>query len=98
MNTKVDVIEETEVVSETTTNTNESFDPKDFTIIRDMIKEMDDWNKMLKDETHSILKNNYGLTNFAIFDIFHKECRLDQQMVQRLALHFCKRLFFFVLF
>lgn len=46
-----------------------SFNPQDYAIIRDMMKEMDEWNKMLKDETHSILKNHYGLTNFAIFDI-----------------------------
>ena len=46
-----------------------SFSPQDYSIIRDMIKEMDEWNKMLKDETHSILKNTYGLTNFAVVGI-----------------------------
>ena len=61
-----------QVVEEATPETTEektSFDPNDYKIIRDMMKEMDDWNKMLKDETHSILKNSYGLNNFAIFDI-----------------------------
>ena len=51
------------------TNETQSFSPKDYAVIRDMMKEMDDWNKMLKDETHSILKNTYGLTNFAIVGI-----------------------------
>ena len=47
----------------------ETFNPQDYAIIRDMMKEMDEWNQMLKDETHSILKNTYGLTNFAIVGI-----------------------------
>lgn len=59
---------ENEVV-ENTTEEQESFNPQDYSVIRDMMKEMDDWNKMLKDETHSILKNNYGLTNFAVLGI-----------------------------
>ena len=59
---------ENEVV-ETTTEEKSSFNPKDYSVIRDMMKEMDDWNKMLKDETHSILKNSYGLTNFAVLGI-----------------------------
>ena len=67
MNTNVDVVEENDTTE--TTKETVSFSPKDYTIIRDMLKEMDEWNKMLKDETHEILKNNYGLTNFAIFDI-----------------------------
>ena len=59
------------VENETTNETEEkvSVGPKDYSIIRDMLKEMEDWNKMLQDETHSILKNNYGLTNFAIVGI-----------------------------
>ena len=60
------------VENETTEETQEekvSMNPKDYTIIRDMIKEMEEWNKMLQDETHSILKNSYGLTNFAIVGI-----------------------------
>lgn len=59
---------ENEVV-ENTTEEKESFNPQDYSVIRDMMKEMDDWNKMLKDETHSILKNTYGLTNFAVLGI-----------------------------
>jgi hypothetical protein len=59
---------ENEVVENTTEETT-SFNPKDYSVIRDMMKEMDDWNKMLKDETHSILKNSYGLTNFAVLGI-----------------------------
>ena len=65
----------TEVVDNDVANTTESntdngsFTPQDYTVIRDMMKEMDEWNKMLKEETHSILKNTYGLTNFAIVGI-----------------------------
>lgn len=59
---------ENEVV-ENATEEKSSFNPKDYSIIRDMMKEMDEWNKMLKDETHSILKNSYGLTNFAVVGI-----------------------------
>ena len=63
---------ESEVVETTATeesNDQVTMSPKDYSVIRDMLKEMEDWNKMLQDETHSILKNNYGLTNFAIFGI-----------------------------
>ena len=49
--------------------TKETVNPQDYSVIKDMMKEMEDWNKMLKDETHSILKNSYGLTNFAIMGI-----------------------------
>ena len=59
-------IKNTNEVVENTTEETTSFNPKDYSVIRDMLKEMDDWNKMLKDETHSILKNTYGLTNFAV--------------------------------
>ena len=58
-----------EEVVENTTEEKSSFNPQDYSIIRDMMKEMDEWNKTLKDETHSILKNNYGLTNFAVVGI-----------------------------
>jgi hypothetical protein len=64
--------EEIKTKNEVVENTDEekaSFNPKDYSVIRDMMKEMDDWNKMLKDETHSILKNSYGLTNFAVLGI-----------------------------
>ena len=74
--TNVTNVSEGEVVEtpvEESTNTAEpeasSFNPKDYSIIRDMLKEMEDWNKTLKDETHNILKNNYGLTNFAMLAI-----------------------------
>ena len=65
---------ETEDISETTTTESSeeekvTINPQDYSVIRDMLKEMDDWNKMLKDETHSILKNNYGLTNFSMLGI-----------------------------
>ena len=74
--TNVTNVSEGEIVEtpvEESTNTTEteaaSFNPKDYSIIRDMLKEMEDWNKTLKDETHNILKNNYGLTNFAMLAI-----------------------------
>ena len=58
-----------EVVENETTEEKVSMTPNDYSVIRDMIKEMESWNKMLQDETHSILKNSYGLTNFAIVGI-----------------------------
>lgn len=67
-----DVVENTMTDTQnnsTDVNENNSFSPQDYTVIRDMMKEMDEWNKMLKDETHSILKNTYGLTNFAVVGI-----------------------------
>jgi chorismate mutase len=63
-----DVVEDVNDVTEPTEET-ASVSPQDYAVMRDMMKEMDEWNKMLKDETHSILKNNYGLTNFAVLGI-----------------------------
>ena len=69
MNEEIKITTNNDTAEVDNTSEQESFNPQDYSIIRDMIKEMDEWNKMLKDETHSILKNQYGLTNFAIFDI-----------------------------
>ena len=60
------------VENETTTNETEEnvvMGPNDYSVIRDMLKEMESWNKMLQDETHSILKTSYGLSNFAMVGI-----------------------------
>lgn len=71
--------------NEESSETRESFNPQDYSIIRDMMKEMDEWNKMLKDETHSILKNNYGLTNFAIFDIIpYTDEKIDNMTIEEI--------------
>ena len=67
-NMNTEVAENTAEVSEST-NESASVSPQDYAVMRDMMKEMDEWNRMLKDETHSILKNTYGLTNFAILGI-----------------------------
>ena len=44
-------------------------DPKDYKIIRDMIKEMDEWNHMLYDDTVFTLSTMYGLKESALFGI-----------------------------
>lgn len=59
------VEENNEVVEDTT----EGMRPEDYTVIKDMLNEMDSWNKMLKQETHSILKNTYGMTPFVMVGI-----------------------------
>jgi hypothetical protein len=68
-NMKLEQVTDTPATMEDDTPETTRVNPQDYTVIRDMIKEMEDWNNMLKEETHSILKHNYGLTNFAIVGI-----------------------------
>ena len=56
-------------------------DPKDYKIIRDMIKEMDDWNHMLYDETVSILSTSYGLKETALFGI----AKLNDEEIEQIT-------------
>lgn len=68
---------------------NKKISPNDYKVIRDMIKEMDDWNKMLYDESMSILHNNYGLSDSILISIG----MMNEEKIKSLSIEEIKSIF-----
>ena len=95
--TKVEQVEE-EVVPVNETQTNETTDntksPDSYSLIRDMLKEMKDYQKMMEDETRNILHRNYHLSDEVMVPLtFISKSKIDEMSLDEINKFFDKHVY-----
>ena len=88
VNEDVDIVSNNNDIADEGTSNNK-ISPNDYKVIRDMVKEMDDWNKMLYDESMSILHNNYGLSDSILISIG----MMNEEKIKSLSIEEIKSIF-----
>ena len=94
--TKVEQVEEVTPVVETTTEepANKADGPDSYSLIRDMMKEMKEYQKMMEDETRNILHRNYHLSDEVMVPLaFISKSKIDEMTLEEINEFFDKHVY-----
>lgn len=94
--TKVEQVEEVTPVGETTTEepANKADSPDSYSLIRDMMKEMKEYQKMMEDETRNILHRNYHLSDEVMVPLaFISKSKIDEMSLDEINEFFDKHVY-----
>lgn len=94
--TKVEQVEEVTPTVETTTEepANKADSPDSYSLIRDMMKEMKEYQKMMEDETRNILHRNYHLSDEVMVPLaFISKSKIDEMSLDEINEFFDKHVY-----
>lgn len=94
--TKVEQVEEVTPAAETTTEepANKADSPDSYSLIRDMMKEMKEYQKMMEDETRNILHRNYHLSDEVMVPLaFISKSKIDEMSLDEINKFFDKHVY-----